>query len=230
MLNTSSSPATDVGYVVSHRASARARAGYAPVGGLVKRAFDIVLSGLALVVLAPMMLGFAVAIKMTSRGPALYGHTRIGFDGRRFKCWKFRSMVTNGPEILARHLRDNPAAQREWDETQKLRDDPRVTPLGRVLRALSIDELPQLLNILAGDMSIVGPRPIMEKQRSLYPGRAYYAMRPGITGLWQVSDRNRSTFAARATFDADYHDRLSIGLDLRILWKTLAVVLRGTGC
>ena len=140
---------------------------------------------------------------------------------------KIRTMEPGAEAALARHLAADPAARREWDATQKLRPDPRITPLGRVLRKTSLDELPQLWNVLAGDMSLVGPRPMMPAQRALYPGRAAFALRPGLTGPWQVSARNDTGFAARAGFDADYLAGLSLGRDLAILWRTLAVVLRG---
>ena len=121
------------------------------------------------------------------------------------------------------------AARAEWDASQKLRDDPRITRVGRILRRTSLDELPQLWNVLRGDMSLVGPRPMMPSQRSLYPGRAYFALRPGLTGLWQVSKRNEASFAERASFDDDYYRRLSFALDARVLVATVRVVLRATG-
>ena len=174
-----------------------------PVGGIAKRAFDIALSIVAIVLLAPLLLGIALLIRATSPGPVFYGHARVGFDGRLFTCWKFRTMVVNSDVVLARHLRDDPAARREWDETFKLRDDPRVLPLGRVLRKLSIDELPQLYNILIGDMSVVGPRPVVraELQRYGSVARYYIAARPGLTGLWQVSGRNDTSYRLRTVLD-----------------------------
>jgi lipopolysaccharide/colanic/teichoic acid biosynthesis glycosyltransferase len=127
------------------------------------------------------------------------------------------------------HLAQHPAARAGWNRTQKLRNDPRITPIGRVLRKSSLDELPQLWNVLKGEMSLVGPRPMMPSQAGLYPGTAYYALRPGITGSWQVSARNESSFADRARFDADYDQRISLATDLLILLATVRVVLRGTG-
>jgi len=131
--------------------------------------------------------------------------------------------------LLEYHLRKDPEARREWDEAQKLKRDPRITRIGRFLRKSSLDELPQLWNVLKGDMSLVGPRPMMVDQEALYPGRAYFELRPGITGPWQVSDRNESSFADRARFDNQYLDSLSLSVDLTILFRTVAVVLRCTG-
>ena len=142
---------------------------------------------------------------------------------------KIRSMVPDAELILQDYLEQNPKARDEWEHKQKLRCDPRITWLGSFLRKLSIDELPQLWNVLRGDMSLIGPRPIMIDQRALYPGSAYYHMRPGITGLWQVSDRNESSFIERAKFDTDYYNNCSLKTDLTIFMRTIGVVLRGTG-
>jgi len=138
-------------------------------------------------------------------------------------------MVPDTDARLAAHLALDEAARREWETYQKLTSDPRVTAFGRMLRKSSLDELPQLWNVLKGDMSLVGPRPMLPEQLPLYPGRAYFALRPGVTGLWQISDRNASTFARRAEFDADYAHRLSLATDLRVLVATISVVVRGTG-
>ncbi len=138
-------------------------------------------------------------------------------------------MVPNAHEHLEAYLNANPAARVEWDATQKLKNDPRITKVGRILRKTSLDELPQLFNVIKGDMSLVGPRPMMCSQRDLYPGSAYFKMRPGITGTWQVSDRNDSEFQSRAGFDNGYERNLSFGTDLSILLKTIGVVVRGTG-
>jgi lipopolysaccharide/colanic/teichoic acid biosynthesis glycosyltransferase len=143
--------------------------------------------------------------------------------------WKLRTMVDNADERLEAYLEANPEARSEWDSSQKLKDDPRITRVGRMLRRTSLDELPQVLNVLTGDMSLVGPRPMMPSQRTLYPGSAYYRLRPGITGSWQVTDRNDSTFADRARFDTAYERELSLATDVKILLATVRVVLRGTG-
>ena len=139
-------------------------------------------------------------------------------------------MVSNADALLEQHLACDPAAREEWNRTQKLRHDPRITPIGRMIRKSSLDELPQLWNVLVGDMSLVGPRPMMVDQQEIYPGTAYYALRPGITGFWQTSVRNESSFAERAGFDAAYLRDLSFRTDLHILMRTVRVVLRGTGC
>jgi exopolysaccharide production protein ExoY len=144
--------------------------------------------------------------------------------------WKLRSMVKNADQRLEAYLATNPEARAEWDSTQKLRDDPRVTLFGRIMRKTSLDELPQIWNVLKGDMSLVGPRPMMLEQQALYPGLAYYKLRPGITGNWQITDRNKTTFAARAEYDRDYAATVSLGADVGILAKTVRVVLNGTGC
>lgn len=235
MPNTFTSAAPQVQYSASHNAVLPThqfrKTGASPVGGVVKRSFDVVCAGLALICLAPLMLGFALAIRLTSPGPALFGHVRVGHDGRLFKCWKFRTMVTNGPEILAAHLRDNPEARREWEATQKLRDDPRVTPLGRVLRALSIDELPQLLNILSGEMSIVGPRPVTEGELQRYGASAthYLRARPGLTGLWQISGRSDVSYERRVLMDRYYVANWSFASDVAIVAKTVPAVVMAKG-
>ncbi len=143
--------------------------------------------------------------------------------------WKIRTMVSDSDERLARYLRENPAAREEWARNQKLRSDPRITPYGRFLRKTSLDELPQLWNVLTGDMSLIGPRPMMPHQRALYHGTSYYALRPGISGYWQVSDRNESEFKARVDFDDLYDRTVSLATDIRLLVKTAWVVVRGTG-
>lgn len=202
-----------------------------PLGGKLKRGFDIFSSGVALLLLAPLMIGVAIAVCMTSKGSAFYGHTRIGHAGKRFKCWKFRSMVTNGDEVLSKYLNNNPEAQKEWDETQKLRNDPRVTSIGRVLRALSIDELPQLINIFIGDMSVVGPRPVIESELARYGVSAthYLRARPGLTGLWQISGRSDVSYHRRILMDRYYVTNWSFLSDIAIILRTLPAVIMARG-
>ena len=195
----------------------------------IKRAFDIALIAALTPILATLMLVLTMLVAC-SPGPVLFTQVRVGRGGRLFTLFKFRTMKTDAEARLARHMADHPEARREWDETQKLRRDPRVTPIGRILRASSLDELPQLYNVLRGDMSLVGPRPMLECQQALYPGRAYYWLRPGLTGFWQVSDRHRSCFADRAVFDDAYDHALSFRTDLAVLVRTVGVVLRRTGC
>jgi exopolysaccharide production protein ExoY len=202
-----------------------------PLGGGVKRAMDIVLSGAAIVLLAPVLIGLAFLVQCSSPGPVLYGHSRVGFGGKTFRCWKFRSMVTNGDAVLANHLRKNATAQSEWSETQKLRHDPRVTALGRVLRKLSLDELPQLFNIFLGDMSIVGPRPIvMDEVRRYGPSLGHYLRtRPGLTGLWQISGRSDVGYRQRVLLDRVYVKKWNLLTDIGIILRTVPAVLRSRG-
>jgi lipopolysaccharide/colanic/teichoic acid biosynthesis glycosyltransferase len=143
--------------------------------------------------------------------------------------WKIRTMVPQADRLLEAYLAENPEVRREWDLTQKLKCDPRITRFGGLLRKTSLDELPQLWNVFVGNMSLIGPRPMMVDQEGLYPGTAYYALRPGISGPWQVSKRNESSFAERAKYDTDYYLGLSFRGDLKILAQTVGVVLRSTG-
>ena len=197
-------------------------------GRVFKRVLDVVLVLLAVPVVLLLVAFLAALIARDGHSP-FYRQQRLGRGGREFTLWKLRSMVPETDARLAAHLASDEAARREWDTYQKLTCDPRVTAFGRMLRKSSLDELPQLWNVLKGDMSLVGPRPMLPEQLPLYPGRAYFALRPGVTGLWQVSDRNASTFAQRAEFDADYAHSLSLATDLRVLAATISVVVRGTG-
>ena len=194
-----------------------------------KRGFDILFVLATAPVVLPVVLLVALAVAFDGHNP-FYAQRRVGLGGRVFRMWKIRTMVPDADATLERHLAADPALRAEWQHHQKLRNDPRITPLGRVLRKTSLDELPQFLNVLTGEMSVVGPRPMMLNQAALYPGASYYALRPGVTGPWQVSDRNASSFAERARFDDSYHAALSLGGDLSLLARTVAVMLRGTGC
>jgi exopolysaccharide production protein ExoY len=196
--------------------------------GHLKRALDVVAVLLALPFGLILVAMLALVVRHDG-GPAFFVQERVGRGGRIFRIWKLRSMVVDAERRLADHLAVCPAARAEWQETQKLKNDPRVTRIGRFLRRTSLDELPQLWNVLKGDMSLVGPRPMLPGQRDLYPGTAYYRLRPGITGPWQVSDRNKSAFASRAQYDSDYANRLSLATDIVVLLRTVRVVLRGTG-
>jgi lipopolysaccharide/colanic/teichoic acid biosynthesis glycosyltransferase len=176
------------------------------------------------------VLTLLLALPMLLRGEQpFYSQRRVGLAGRTFVMWKLRSMVADADEHLARHLRENPEAREEWARHQKLRNDPRITPYGRFLRKLSLDELPQLWNVLKGDMALIGPRPMMPHQRALYHGLAYYAMRPGMSGYWQVSDRNDAEFISRVYFDEKYDREISLTTDLSLIFRTLRVILNGTG-
>jgi len=194
-----------------------------------KRVLDTTLILLSAPIIVPIVLAIAIMVARDG-GKPFYSQKRIGKGGRTFKIWKLRSMVNDADSVLEAYLEQNPAMRRQWDTKQKLLDDPRVTRLGRVLRKCSIDELPQLLNVLRGDMALVGPRPMMVDQQKLYHGTDYYNVRPGITGFWQISDRNETSFADRVFYDARYNNNLSLKTDLKILLATVRVVLRGTGC
>ncbi|MBE0454239.1 sugar transferase [Roseovarius autotrophicus] len=193
-----------------------------------KRCLDILLVVLSLPISLPLILGMMGLVALEGGNP-LYCQKRLGRGGRLFRLIKIRTMVPGAEALLAAHLDQNSEARREWVETQKLKCDPRTTRIGRFLRKSSLDELPQLWNVLKGDMSLVGPRPMMPEQERLYPGTAYFDLRPGITGLWQISERNETSFAERAGFDNRYLSSLSLSLDLSILLRTVSVVLRGTG-
>src|SRR5690554_3184966 len=194
-----------------------------------KRVFDITLILFSLPFALP-IIGILALLVALSGGKPFYSQDRVGKNGRIYRMWKLRSMVKDADACLERHLRDNPDLRREWDRSQKLVNDPRITWFGRFLRKSSVDELPQLFNVLTGDMSLVGPRPMLVSQKSIYPGEDYYDLRPGITGLWQICDRHHTTFAERANYDARYNRILSFPGDLMILAATVKVVMRNTGC
>jgi lipopolysaccharide/colanic/teichoic acid biosynthesis glycosyltransferase len=196
--------------------------------GALKRVLDLAVVLLSLPVVLPVVLVLAVLVAIDGGSP-FYWSERVGRGGRVFRMLKLRTMVHGADGLLQDYLKSDPEAAAEWHSAQKLKCDPRITRFGRFLRKSSLDELPQLWNVLKGDMSLVGPRPMMPNQRRLYAGLAYYALRPGVTGPWQVSDRNDATFAARADFDVNYARTLSLPNDLRLLARTVAVVLRGTG-
>ncbi len=196
--------------------------------GGAKRCLDVAFVLLTLPISLPLIVAMMCIVALEG-GKPVYRQRRLGRDGRVFHMAKIRTMVPQAESLLEYHLLACPDARSEWDETQKLKCDPRITRVGSFLRKTSLDELPQLWNVLVGDMSLVGPRPMMVCQASLYPGNAYFQLRPGITGPWQISDRNSSTFAERASYDRQYLDNLSATLDFSILLRTVVVVLRGTG-
>lgn len=191
------------------------------------RVLDITIALAGLIFVAPLMLVVAIAIKIQDGGPIVFGHSRIGYEGRAFRCWKFRSMVVDAEARLAALLARDPEARREWESDQKLRRDPRVTLLGRFLRVSSIDELPQLFNVLTGEMSLVGPRPIVTAEVARYGNRFshYCSVRPGITGLWQVSGRNDTGYRKRVAMDTVFARRVSPKLYLALLFATVPAVL-----
>ncbi|SMQ76014.1 Undecaprenyl-phosphate galactose phosphotransferase, WbaP [Devosia lucknowensis] len=202
-----------------------------PRGGTAKRGFDIVAASAMLFFALPAMFFIAVIMFSTDRGPIFFGHERIGRNGKRFRCLKFRSMVVNSQEALKRHLELFPHARAEWEATQKLTDDPRITRIGRFLRVTSLDELPQLINVIRGEMSLVGPRPIVQDEVVRYAEEIhhYAAVRPGITGLWQVSGRSDVDYDRRVQLDSLYVRQWTFLGDMVILLKTVKVVALRTG-
>ncbi len=196
----------------------------------VKRTFDIICSILIILICSP-LLAFLYYKVTRDGGPAIYGHMRVGRHGKLFPCYKFRSMVLDSQEVLQKLLDSDPAAREEWDRDFKLKDDPRITPVGRFIRKTSLDELPQLFNVLKGQMSLVGPRPIISEELPRYDDNVdYYLMaKPGMTGLWQVSGRNDVDYDTRVYFDSWYVKNWSLWNDIAILFKTVKVVLHRDG-
>lgn len=201
-----------------------------PLSRLVKRVFDQVVAFLLLLLMAPFLLVLVVLVRLDG-GPAFYAHRRVGAHGRPFRCLKFRTMVVEGDRVLSELLASDPDAQREWAQTQKLRDDPRITRIGRLLRKTSLDEMPQLFNVLCGEMSLVGPRPIVEAEIVRYGGDIDYYLetRPGMTGLWQISGRNELSYGRRVQLDVWYVRNWTLWHDIMILFKTWPAVLRKEG-
>jgi len=198
------------------------------VGGYSKRLLDLAVAVPALILLSPLMAVVAASVVATIGRPAIYAHSRIGLNARPFDCYKFRTMVSNGDEILRAHLASDPQAAREWAETRKLRNDPRVTPIGQFLRKSSLDELPQLINVLRGEMSLIGPRPIVAAELPRYgrQARHYLRARPGISGLWQVSGRSSTSYRRRVAMDTLYVRKWSLSRDIAIGLLTIPAVLR----
>lgn len=197
-----------------------------------KRGIDIFGALVGLLLLSPIFAAAALAVWMTDKGPIFYRQKRIGRGGRIIKVAKFRSMVVDSAERLERFLSQNPEARAEWNATRKLKNDPRITKVGHFLRLSSIDELPQLWNVLVGDMSLIGPRPVVKDELDTYYRSRrvyYYAVRPGITGLWQVSGRNDTTYEQRVQLDCTYVRKLSLWTDVSILLRTLPAVLKSSG-
>lgn len=198
-----------------------------PLGGYSKRLFDIVFASLALLMFGGVMIAIAIALKLIEGGPVFFAHQRVGANGKKFPCWKFRTMVQDAEERLAHILATDPVAAAEYINTRKLRNDPRIIPLiGVFLRKTSLDELPQFVNVLMGQMSIVGPRPVTEDEWVQNFGRqhCYTSARPGITGLWQTSGRNDVSFAERVRMDAAYIRNWSFLRDLQIILRTFSTV------
>jgi Undecaprenyl-phosphate galactose phosphotransferase WbaP len=197
----------------------------------IKRLMDIFIVGLGGLVILPFLLVIAGLVKLSSRGPVFYGHRRLGLDGKPFNALKFRSMVADADKKLESLLASDPKLKQEWETSQKLKDDPRVTKVGRLLRRTSFDEFPQLLNILKGEMSLVGPRPVTESEIEKY-GENYgrvFSVKPGLTGLWQVSGRSDTDYTERVSYDTYYLQSWSVWLDLWILYRTPGAILKGRG-
>jgi exopolysaccharide production protein ExoY len=197
-----------------------------------KRVFDIFASIVGILFLAPLLIVIAILVWGSGKGSVIYSHHRVGYGGQLFPCFKFRTMRVQSDEYLSNLLERDPTVREEWLANYKLRRDPRVTKFGRFLRRTSIDELPQLFNVLMGDMSLVGPRPIVLSEIPRY-GRYianYWAVKPGITGLWQVSRRHDTSYRRRVAFDVIYSRRMSFRMDARILLQTIVAIARGEGC
>ena len=201
-----------------------------PLTHLVKRIIDLVGASALCIVLAPVFLIVSLSVALDG-GPVFYRHRRVGRFGVPFGCLKFRTMILGADQCLNEYLSYHPHAEHEWMHEQKLHFDPRVTPIGRFLRRTSLDELPQLVNVLVGDMSLVGPRPVTEGELRHYGSATadYLSVRPGITGLWQISGRNDVSYDRRVALDQSYVSTLSLWRDLVILFKTPAVVLSKRG-
>lgn len=199
-----------------------------PLGGWAKRLLDLMVASTALILAGPILVLIPLLIKATTGGPVLFVHRRIGFNGKVFDCYKFRTMVPNAEEVLQRHLSCNPQAAQEWAANQKLKCDPRILFFGRMLRKSSLDELPQLFNILRGDMSCVGPRPVVadELQRYGAASHEYLKTRPGLTGLWQINGRNTTEYSHRVLLDTQYVRTWSLRLDLSILMRTIPAMMK----
>jgi Undecaprenyl-phosphate galactose phosphotransferase WbaP len=196
-----------------------------------KRALDLVGTVIGGVLISPLVFAIAVLIKLDSPGPAFYGHRRLGAAGEHFLCWKFRTMHVDAERLLDKHLQDNPFLRAEWEQNQKLRDDPRVTRVGHLLRQTSLDELPQLWNVLRGEMSLTGPRPIVDAEVPKYGEvyKLYKRIKPGMSGFWQVSGRSDTSYAKRVEMDSYYVRNWSVWLDLIILARTVKSVTLGRG-
>lgn len=196
-----------------------------------KLLFDCFCTIIGVALVAPLCFLIGVIIYLDSPGPVIFAHKRVGYKGKKFPCYKFRTMVNNSREVLEQYLRDNPVAREEWERDFKLKDDPRVTKIGRFLRKTSLDELPQFLNVLKGEMSLVGPRPIVDVEVERYGKyiNDYYLVRPGITGIWQVSGRNDVGYSERVEMDSWYVRNWSLWLDIILLIKTVGIVLKRKG-
>lgn len=197
-----------------------------------KRVFDVLFSLFALAVTFPLFMLISFAIRLTSPGKVIYAHERLGRGGKPFKCYKFRTMYANADEKLRHLLRDHPEVKQEWERSYKLKNDPRITPVGRFLRKTSLDELPQFLNVLKGDLSVVGPRPIVQQEAEKYVKEKtplLLSIKPGLTGLWQVSGRSNTSYERRIELDLLYIEKQSLLLDCKLILKTLPAMFSRDG-
>ncbi|NGX42987.1 MAG: UDP-glucose:undecaprenyl-phosphate glucose-1-phosphate transferase [Chlamydiae bacterium] len=198
----------------------------------VKRTFDIVFSFITLLLLSPIYLMIMIAIKINSRGKAIYAHRRVGRGGKAFNCYKFRTMYQDADKRLEKILAKDPALCVEWETKHKLTKDPRITPIGKILRKTSLDELPQFWNVLVGSLSVVGPRPVVQEEINKYFGVKAYkilSIRPGITGIWQVSGRNDTSYETRIKLDEKYVDKHSFVFDVKLILKTIPKMISSKG-
>ncbi len=212
-------------------ASLRHRSDNSNTEQLVKRVFDIVVASCILLFTAPLILVVAALIRLQDGKPAIFRQNRLGKNGAPFACYKLRSMVPDANERLQHLLATDPEARREWEATQKLTHDPRITPLGQFIRKSSIDELPQLVNVIRGEMSLVGPRPIVECEVAKYGEhfKHYCAVRPGLTGLWQVQGRSDTSYESRVAMDVEYARTRNFLKDVKILLLTVPAVFNSRG-
>ena len=196
-----------------------------------KRGFDIGAAACGLLFLLPLLLTVVLLVLIAQGRPIFIGHKRVGKRGVPFACFKFRTMTVDADAVLRAHLAADPKASAEWEATRKLKNDPRITPLGQVLRKSSVDELPQLINVLRGEMSLVGPRPIVQEEAHHYGASLslYHSVRPGLTGLWQVGGRSDVSYIRRVQMDADYVKNRTFGQDLSILARTVPAVMGSKG-
>lgn len=216
----------------SRPAGRRGDVGLSPLEFVVKRAFDLISVVVILILFGWIMIGVAIAVRLSAGPQVIYGHTRVGRHGRTFKCLKFRSMVQDSDRVLQDLLGRDPEARAEWERDFKLRNDPRITRVGRFIRRTSLDELPQLWNVLKGDMSIVGPRPVVAEEFERYYDAArehYLSVPPGLTGLWQVSGRNDLSYDQRVALDRQYVERWNVFTDFTIVMRTVWVMMASHG-
>jgi len=222
---------TDVLFAPTVAARPRSKPQPQAIDAVCTEAMNFMIALVALIFLSPLLIAVAAAIFVQDGGPVIFAHRRIGRGGRHFPCYKFRSMAVDAEARLQELLAKDPVARAEWEKDHKLRDDPRVTRLGAFLRKSSLDELPQLLNVLRGEMSLVGPRPIVDAETTKYGRRFrhYCAVKPGITGLWQVSGRNDTSYRTRVALDSLYAARRNVLLDAKVLVATVPAVLVARG-